>query len=122
MHTKLIKKLTENVPFNCVVEIKSVACGQGWCMNEPEQWVKDSFDSCAREFFDGLPVRAQGCGGAIPFLAELGKLYPKTGIFATGVGGPDVNVHAPNECINLAYTKKLTCAMSHMIAAVANKK
>ena len=57
-------------------------------------------------------------GGSIPFLAELNKMYPETAIFAFGASGQDSNAHAPNERINLEYTKKLTGALSHLIAHV----
>ena len=36
-----------------------------------------------------------------------------------GVLGPNSNAHGPNEMINLDYTKRLTCALAHIIAAVA---
>ena len=42
--------------------------------------------------------------------------YPTTQIFAMGVGGPESNAHGPNEMINLKYTKKLICALSHILS------
>ena len=57
-------------------------------------------------------------GGSIPFLSELGKMYPDTAIYAFGLIGPGANAHAPNECIDLAYAKKLTMSLSFMISAV----
>jgi acetylornithine deacetylase/succinyl-diaminopimelate desuccinylase-like protein len=57
-------------------------------------------------------------GGSIPFLAELEKMYPATQIVALGLIGPKANAHAPDECINLAYAKKLTCSVSHIIASI----
>lgn len=57
-------------------------------------------------------------GGSIPFLAELEKMYPQTQIVALGLLGPGANAHAPDECINLTYAKKLTCSLSHIIGAV----
>jgi acetylornithine deacetylase/succinyl-diaminopimelate desuccinylase-like protein len=59
-------------------------------------------------------------GGSIPFLAELEKKYPSTCIVAFGVLGPNANAHGPNEMINLAYTKKLTCSLAHIIQSVAD--
>lgn len=60
-------------------------------------------------------------GGSIPFLAELQKMYPSSQIIALGLIGPKANAHAPNESINLAYAKKLTCAVAHLIAAVGSQ-
>ena len=57
-------------------------------------------------------------GGSIPLLSQLDKMFPDSSIIALGLIGPKANAHAPDECINLTYAKKLTCALSHMIAAV----
>lgn len=87
-------------------------------MKDPVPWVAEAFNDVGTTFFDGNKVGSYGCGGSIPFLAELGKMYPDTAIYALGVLGPKANAHAPNECINLDYTKRLTCAVSHLIAHV----
>lgn len=34
-----------------------------------------------------------------------------------GVGGPANNAHGPDEMLNLAFCKKLTCCLSHIIQA-----
>lgn len=61
-------------------------------------------------------------GGSIPFLAELGKIYPETAILAMGACGTDSDIHAPNEKLNLNYTKKVTCTISHIIAKIGAHK
>ena len=38
------KKLTENVPYNCKVEISGEGLGSGWCMKTPEEWVTDAIN------------------------------------------------------------------------------
>jgi len=73
---KFVKKLTENVPHGCVVEAKTGHAGQGWCMKDPEPWLRQSFDQCGLDFFEGTKVGSYGMGGSIPFLAELGKQFP----------------------------------------------
>ena len=113
-----LKKVSENIPYGCKATIKSGHTGQGWCMKDPEPWVKEAFNNVGTEFFDGNKPGSYGMGGSIPFLAELGKMYPETAIYALGVLGPKANAHAPNECINLDYTKRITCALSHLIAHV----
>ena len=60
-------------------------------------------------------------GGSIPFLSELEKMYPATQIVAFGLLGPFANAHGPNEMINLPYAKKLTCALSHVMAEVGQQ-
>lgn len=91
-------------------------------MKDPQPWLREAFDFCGENFFSGNNVKSYGMGGSIPFLAELGKMYPETGIYALGVLGPMSNAHGPNECINLDYTKRITCAVSHMINCVGEKK
>lgn len=75
-----------------------------------------------RDFFEGRDTGTYGMGGSIPFLAELDRMYPDTFIMALGLIGPSANAHAPNESINLTYAKKLTKALSHLIAEVAAKE
>lgn len=60
-------------------------------------------------------------GGSIPFLAELGKMYPECQIVALGLIGPKTNAHAADEAINLPYAKKLTCSLSHIIGSIGNQ-
>lgn len=114
----IIKKLTENVPYNLKVDISAGHTGQGWCMKDMEPWLATAVEDAGKAFYDGEPSGTYGMGGSIPFLCELGKMYPEATILAFGLIGPKANAHAPNECINLTYAKKLTCALSHLIAEV----
>ena len=115
------KKLTEDVPYNCKVTTKDLHY-QGWHMKEMQPWFKKSFLKAGQDFFDGKDGNTYGCGGGIPLLNKLENIYPETQIIALGVVGPNANIHAPNECINLAYAKKLTCSLSHMVAAAGLQK
>jgi acetylornithine deacetylase/succinyl-diaminopimelate desuccinylase-like protein len=91
-------------------------------MKDPEPWVSEILSDAGKEFYDGKDFGTYGQGCAIPFLAELEKMYPETRIFALGVLGPKSNAHVPNECINLDFTKRLTCTLSHIIANIAQHK
>ena len=115
------QKLSTDVPYNCKVEIHGNHDGNGWCMKDPQPWLSSSIHSVAREFYDGKDYGSYGMGGSIPFLSQLGGLYPKTFIIALGLIGPNANAHAPNECINLAYAKRLTCSMSHLLIEIGQK-
>lgn len=110
-------KLTQDVPYNAEVTILKTANGWGWCMRDLEPWVRAAIEAAGSDFFEGKPTGSYGEGGSIPFLKELEILYPKTQIIALGVGGPGTNAHAPNEMINLTYTKKVTCSLAHIIQA-----
>lgn len=118
----LIKKLTTDVPYNAKVTIAGGHAGCGWCMKELKPWLDAVFKQAGKDFFGGNETGSYGMGGSIPFLAELEKMYPNTSIVALGLIGPGSNAHAPNELINLTYAKKLTCALSHAIAACGSNE
>ena len=115
---KMTELLTTNVPHNAKVTVKGGHAGQGWCMKEQSPALKAIMQKAGGDFFDGKPTGSYGMGGSIPFLAELGKMYPSTVIMALGLIGPGANAHGPDECINLPYAKGLTKALSHLIAEV----
>jgi len=117
----LVDKLTKDVPYNAEVNILKSHGGPGWCMREPEAWLLSAITKAGADFFDGKDTASYGEGGSIPFLKELENLYPKTQIIALGVGGPESNAHAPNEMIHLGYTKRVTCALSHIISSCATQ-
>ena len=119
---KLIKLLTTDVPYGAKVTAKGGHTGQGWCMKEVAPWLNDCVKKAGSDFFDGKDTGSYGMGGSIPFLAELDRMYPNSFIMALGLIGPKANAHAPNECINLTFAKKLTKALSHLIAEVAAKQ
>jgi len=109
------EKLTKDVPYNAKVTLGGGHAGSGWCMKDIQPWLMDSIKKAGEDFY-GKPTGTYAIGGSIPFLSELEKMYPKTEIIALGVLGPNANAHGPNEMINLTFTKKLTCALSHMLA------
>ena len=119
---KMIQLLTSNAPYGAKITCKGGHCGQGWCMKEMAPWFEASLKKAGKDFFDGMDTGTYGMGGSIPFLAELDKMYPNSFICALGLIGPKANAHAVNECINLTYAKKLTKALSHLIAEVAAKE
>ena len=87
-------------------------------MKEPSPWLGDAIKKAGSDFYDGKPSGTYGMGGSIPFLSELEIMYPETQIIAFGLLGPHSNAHGPNEMINLPYAKKLTCALTHVMAEV----
>lgn len=118
----IVKKLTENVPYNAKVTLSKGHAGNGWSMKELPAWLDQSIKEAGAQFYEGKPTGSYGMGGSIPFLSELEKVYPNVSIVAFGVLGPEANAHGPNEMIHLPYTKKLTCALAHVIQSVANQE
>lgn len=114
------KKLTENVPYNAKVTLSAGHAGSGWCMKVLSPALDKAIRDAGAEFYNGKPTGSYGMGGSIPFLSELGVMYPDTEIVAFGLLGPESNAHGPNEMIHLDYAKRLTCSLSHIIQSVAN--
>jgi acetylornithine deacetylase/succinyl-diaminopimelate desuccinylase-like protein len=112
-------KLTTDVPYNAKVTLHGGHSGNGWSMKQLQPWFAEAIHKAGADFFDGKPTGSFGEGGSIPFLNELGTQFPDTQIIALGVLGPGSNAHGPNESINLAYTKKLTGSLTHIIAQCA---
>jgi len=110
----MVKKLTENPPYNAKVTAKANESGCGWAQKELCEKIKNSFSKSSMELF-GKDFYGFGEGGSIPFIHELGALYPKCDMLVTGILGPKSNAHCPNECLNLEYTEKITVALAHVI-------
>jgi hypothetical protein len=49
-------------------------------------------------------------------MGMLGRQFPKTQFFITGVLGPHSNAHGPNEFLDIGYAKKLTACVSLVLA------
>ena len=108
--------LTKDPPLGAKVTVSNWHAGGGWLAKQPHAWVKDALDNASTTFF-GKPCRSYGLGGSIPFLGELAKMFPEAQILAIGVLASSSNAHNPNENLDLAYTKKLICALSHLVAS-----
>jgi len=116
----MTKKLTENVPYGAKVTLGGGHAGSGWCMKELSPELHKAIKQAGAAFYNGKETGSYGMGGSIPFLSELGAMYPQTQIVAFGLLGPHSNAHGPNEMIHLDYAKRLTCALSHIIQSGAN--
>lgn len=106
------------MPYNARVDITKSFAGNGWCMKELSPALMASLKKAGALFFDGRETKSFGMGASIPFLSELGKMYPSTEIVALGLLGPNSNAHGPNEMLQLTYAKKLTCSLAHLIQEI----
>ena len=118
--TQISELLTKDVPFNYKVTLHGVQTGSGWCMQDLEPNLLESIHKASKAFYAEKECATFGEGGAIPFLKELQTKFPSTQVFTFGTGGPNSNSHAPNEAINLAYTKGLTCSVAHILADIGS--
>lgn len=112
------KILTEDPPFGAKVEIDDLISGGGWYMKDLKEKTNKALEESSNTFYGKTPG-VYGIGGSIPFLQVLGDKFPETEILALGVCGPEANIHAPNETIDLPYLRKFICTLSHTLQGLA---
>ena len=114
--TKLIKKTLEaDAPYGAEVEFAAEEGQGGWNAPDLAPWLADSLKRASNAHF-GKPVAFMGEGGSIPFMAMLGKRYPKTQFVVTGVLGPHSNAHGPNEFLHIDMGKKVSACIADVLA------
>ncbi len=78
-------------------------------------WLAKALDKASNAAF-GKPPAFMGEGGSIPFMAMLGKKFPKTQFVVTGVLGPHSNAHGPNEFLHIPTAKKVAASIASILA------
>lgn len=117
----IIDILTKDPPYNAKVEILNCIAGPGLNCPDMSPELSKIVTDASKNFFSNDPIY-YGEGGSIPFLSSLAAKFPKAQFIITGVLGPESNAHGPNEMLEIAYTKKLICAMSYIIASFNKTK
>ncbi len=114
-----MKRILEaDPPHNAKVVFEADQSATGWHAPATAPWLTAVLDAASRQFY-GKPAMMMGEGGTIPFMAMLGKSFPKAQFLITGVLGPKSNAHGPNEFLHIAYAKKLTACVAQVIAGHA---
>ncbi|MFO1285126.1 MAG: M20 family metallopeptidase [Rubrivivax sp.] len=113
--------LEDNAPYNAKVTFhpdgRAGALGAtGWNAPDLAPWLERALNDASRAHF-GAPVGYIGQGGTIPLMSMLAAGFPKAQMMVCGVLGPKSNAHGPNEFLHVGYGKRLTAAMSQVIAA-----
>jgi acetylornithine deacetylase/succinyl-diaminopimelate desuccinylase-like protein len=106
--------LERDPPYGARVSFEGDATG-GWNAPAFAPWLEESITQASRVIYGRDAVHI-GCGGTIPFMGMLGKQFPTTQFFITGVLGPHANAHGPNEFLHLKYAEKLTACVSLVLA------
>ena len=111
-----LKRILEaDPPHGATVKFESDQSATGWHAPGTAPWLKAAVDAASKQFY-GKPAMMMGEGGTIPFMAMLGKSFPKAQFLITGVLGPKSNAHGPNEFLHVPYAKKLTACVAAVIA------
>ena len=113
--------LEDNAPYNAKVTFhadgRAGALGAtGWNAPELAPWLETALNSASNAHY-GAPVGYIGQGGTIPLMSMLQQGFPAAQMLVCGVLGPKSNAHGPNEFLHVPYGKKLTAAVSQVIAA-----
>lgn len=114
-----VKQLLEkDPPHGATVSFNYNKAGSGWSAPEFVPWLRAASEDACQAFF-GASVAFHGEGGSIPFMGMLGEMFPAAQFVITGVLGPNSNAHGPNEFLDIAYAKKITCCVASILAAHA---
>jgi acetylornithine deacetylase/succinyl-diaminopimelate desuccinylase-like protein len=116
----IVKRLTENIPYNATVTLTDVNCGQGFNAPEYPPILTKVIEEASQIYFGNRALSVSE-GMSIPFLTFLEELWPKAQFIVTGVLGPQSNAHGPNEFLHIPYVKSLICSMSHVLANTTGK-
>ncbi len=110
------RELERDPPHGAQVRFEADPPADGWNAPAFAPWLEAAIDASSRDIY-GKDVMHAGCGGTIPFMAMLGRRFPRTQFFITGVLGPQSNAHGPNEFLHIAYVKQLTASLALVLAA-----
>ncbi|MEJ8845307.1 M20 family metallopeptidase [Variovorax rhizosphaerae] len=114
---QLKELLEDNAPYKARVTFEGGAGATGWNAPTITPWFEQALHAASRAHF-GAPCGFIGQGGTIPLMNMLTKGFPTAQMMVCGVLGPKSNAHGPNEFLNVPYAKKLTAAVSEVIAAL----
>jgi acetylornithine deacetylase/succinyl-diaminopimelate desuccinylase-like protein len=112
--------LETDPPAGAHVTVSGGECGPGWNAPSFAPWLQAALDAASEATF-GAPSRAFGEGGSIPFMGMLGQRFPEAQFVVTGVLGPGSNAHGPNEFVHLPTARRVTAAITHVLAAHARR-
>ena len=102
-------------PYGAQVTFESDPATGGWNAPTFAPWLERSIAHASQAIY-GRDAMHAGCGGTIPFMGMLGRQFPHTQFFITGVLGPHANAHGPNEFLHVDYAKNLTACVSLVLA------
>ena len=109
------KSLEQDAPYGAEILFDAPRGETGWNAPALSPWLAKALDKASNAAF-GKPAAFMGEGGSIPFMAMLGKKFPKTQFVVTGVLGPHSNAHGPNEFLHIPTAKKVAASIASILA------
>jgi acetylornithine deacetylase/succinyl-diaminopimelate desuccinylase-like protein len=110
--------LSQPAPHHARVELNIHKSSQGWAAPPTADWLAQALDRTSQAVFS-KPAVYLGEGGSIPFMALLGRMFPKAQFLVTGVLGPGANAHGPQEFLEIDFCQKITACVAGVLASAA---
>ncbi len=110
----VVELMTKDIPYGADASFVAEKGAGGWEAPATAPWLAKAMEDASKLYYD-QPASAMGEGGSIPFMGMLGEKFPKAQFLITGVLGPESNAHGPNEFLHVAYAKKLTACVAHIL-------
>jgi acetylornithine deacetylase/succinyl-diaminopimelate desuccinylase-like protein len=107
--------LEDNAPYQAKVTFVGTSSATGWNAPASLPWFEQALNAASSSHF-GAPCGYIGQGGTIPLMNMLSQGFPRAQMMVCGVLGPKSNAHGPNEFLHVPYAKKLTAAVTQVIA------
>jgi acetylornithine deacetylase/succinyl-diaminopimelate desuccinylase-like protein len=117
---RLKQILEADPPYGARVSFTVEKASGGWDAPALAPWLAEATDRASSRYF-GSAACYFGEGGSIPFMGMLGERFPAAQFLVTGVLGPHSNAHGPNEFLDLATAKNVTCCVAEVLAAHAER-
>jgi acetylornithine deacetylase/succinyl-diaminopimelate desuccinylase-like protein len=106
-----------HAPWGATVEVALGEAGRPWA-GQLDGPVYDVARWALEQAWGRRPVH-MGVGGSIPFIAEIGDVYPGATVLLTGVEDPDTRAHGTNESLHLGEFERACLAETLLLAALA---
>ena len=110
----LKRRLEADPPYGAQVRFECEEAASGWNAPVLAPWLEESANRASQTFF-GRELAYMGEGGTIPFMAMLGRRFPRAQFLITGVLGPHSNAHGPNEFLHLGAATRLTSCIAAVL-------
>ena len=111
--------LETDTPYRATVTFTPDEPGGGWNAPAMSEWLALAVRDASSTYFENPPA-VMGEGGSIPFMAMLGKRFPRAQFVITGVLGPESNAHGPNEFLHIPTFKKVTASIALVLSRVGS--
>ena len=113
---KVVEVLTNNPPYNAIVEVKVENTGDGWNLQNFSERLRNITNTASQRFYNENQIKFLGEGGSIPFVQILNNKFKNSDFLVLGVSGPGCNIHGLDENLDLDFCRRLICCLSYILS------